>query len=148
VFTSILIGTDGSETAHSALRRAIELAAGLRGRLLIVSAYEPVSDPRLRGEQVMAPKDAQWAINPHDDVLALLSAARGEALDGGVADVETFARVGDAADAIVDVAEEQSCDLIVVGNKGMTGAKRFLLGSVPNKVSHHAPCSVLIVRTT
>ena len=148
MFTSILIGTDGSETAHSALRRAIELAAGLRGRLLIVSAYEPVSDPRLRGEQVMAPKDAQWAINPHDDVLALLEAARSEALDGGVADVETFARVGDAADAIVDVAEEQSCDLIVVGNKGMTGAKRFLLGSVPNKVSHHAPCSVLIVRTT
>jgi nucleotide-binding universal stress UspA family protein len=65
-----------------------------------------------------------------------------------VAEVETFARVGDAADAIVDVAEEQRCDLIVVGNKGMTGAKRFLLGSVPNKVSHHAPCSVLIVRTT
>jgi nucleotide-binding universal stress UspA family protein len=148
VFTSILIGTDGSETAHAALRRAIELAAGLRGRLLIVSAYEPVSDPRLRGEQVMAPKDAQWAINPHDDVLALLSQAQNEALDGGVAEVETFARVGDAADAIVDVAEEQSCDLIVVGNKGMTGAKRFLLGSVPNKVSHHAPCSVLIVRTT
>ena len=148
MFTSILIGTDGSETAHAALARAIELAAGLRGRLLIVSAYEPVSDPRVRGEQVMAPKDAQWAINPRDDVLALLTEARSEALDGGVADVETFARVGDAADAIVDVAEEQSCDLIVVGNKGMTGAKRFLLGSVPNKVSHHAPCSVLIVRTT
>ena len=55
---------------------------------------------------------------------------------------------GDAADAILDVAEEQAADLIVVGNKGMTGAKRFLLGSVPNKVSHHAPCSVLIVRTT
>ena len=48
----------------------------------------------------------------------------------------------------LDVAEEQGAELIVVGNKGMTGAKRFLLGSVPNKVSHHAPCSVLIVRTT
>jgi nucleotide-binding universal stress UspA family protein len=46
------------------------------------------------------------------------------------------------------VAEERGSDLIVVGNKGMTGAKRFLLGSVPNKVSHHAPCSVLIIRTT
>jgi len=148
VFKSILVGTDGSETAHAALARAIDLAAGLRGRLLIVSAYEPVSDPRLHGEQVIAPKDVQWAINPHDDVLALLSQAESEAMDAGVAEVETFARVGDAADAIVDVAEEQSCDLIVVGNKGMTGAKRFLLGSVPNKVSHHAPCSVLIVRTT
>ena len=57
-------------------------------------------------------------------------------------------RQGDPADAILDVAEETSADLIVVGNKGMTGAKRFLLGSVPNKVSHHAPCSVLIIRTT
>ena len=63
-------------------------------------------------------------------------------------DVETFAREGDPADAILDVAEERGADLIVVGNKGMTGAKRFLLGSVPNKVSHHAPCSVLIIRTS
>ena len=52
------------------------------------------------------------------------------------------------ADAILDVAEERKADLIIVGNKGMTGAKRFLLGSVPNKVSHHAPCSVMIIRTT
>jgi nucleotide-binding universal stress UspA family protein len=148
MFTAILVGTDGSETAHAALRRAIELAAGLNARLHIVSAYEPVSDPRLRGEQVAAPSDVQWAMNPHDDVLALLETARTEAESEGVSEVETFARQGDAADAIVDVAEELRCDLIVVGNKGMTGAKRFLLGSVPNKVSHHAPCSVLIVRTT
>jgi nucleotide-binding universal stress UspA family protein len=148
MFGSILVGTDGSETAQTAVLRAIELAAGLEARLQIVSAYEPVSDPRLRGEQVIAPKDVQWAVNPHDDVLALLETARAQAVDAGVAEVETFARVGDAADAIVDVAEEQRSDLIVVGNKGMTGTKRFLLGSVPNKVTHHAPCSVLIVRTT
>jgi nucleotide-binding universal stress UspA family protein len=148
MFRSILVGTDGSETAHAAVQRAIELAGGLRARLTIVSAYEPVSDPRLRGEQVVAPKDVQWAMNPHDDVVALLEQAQAQAVSGGVSEVETFARQGDAADAIVDVAEEQRCDLIVVGNKGMTGAKRFLLGSVPNKVSHHAPCSVLIVRTT
>jgi nucleotide-binding universal stress UspA family protein len=148
VFTSIVVGTDGSETAHTALRRAIDLAAGLGARLQIVSAYEPVSDQRLRGEQVNVPADLQWMINPHDDVMALLETARVEASEGGVKQVETFARQGDAADAIVDVAEEQRSDLIVVGNKGMTGAKRFLLGSVPNKVSHHAPCSVLIVRTT
>lgn len=148
MFRSILVGTDGSDTAHTALGRAVELAAGLRARLAIVSAYEPVSDPRLRGEEVIASKDVQWAINPHGDVVALLEQARAEAVGAGVPEVETFARVGDAADAILDVAEEQRCDLIVVGNKGMTGAKRFLLGSVPNKVSHHAPCSVLIVRTT
>lgn len=148
MFTSIVVGTDGSETAHTALQRAIDLAAGLGARLQIVSAYEPVSDQRLRGDQVNVPADLQWMINPHDDVMALLETARAEAREGGVKEVETFARQGDAADAIVDVAEEQRSDLIVVGNKGMTGAKRFLLGSVPNKVSHHAPCSVLIVRTT
>ncbi len=148
MFTAILVGTDGSETAHAALRRAIELAVGLRARLHIVSAYEPVSEPRLRTEAAQAPRDVEWATNAHAEVVALLERARVEATSGGAAEVETYARVGDAADAIVEVAEEQRCDLIVVGNKGMTGAKRFLLGSVPNKVSHHAPCSVLIVRTT
>ena len=63
-------------------------------------------------------------------------------------DVKFAARQGNPADAILDVAEEERADLIVVGNKGMAGARRFLLGSVPNKISHHAPCSVLIVRTT
>jgi nucleotide-binding universal stress UspA family protein len=62
--------------------------------------------------------------------------------------VNTHARQGGPADVILHVAEEQNADLVIVGNKGMSGAKRFLLGSVPNKVSHHAPCSVLIVRTS
>jgi nucleotide-binding universal stress UspA family protein len=148
VFGSILVGTDGSETAQTAVRRAVELAACLNARLQIVSAYEPVADRRVRGGQVAAPEDVQWMINPHEDAVALLEQAQAEAREAGVAEVETFARQGDAADAILDVAEERHCDLVVVGNKGMTGAKRFLLGSVPNKVSHHAPCSVLIVRTT
>lgn len=148
MFGSIVVGTDGSETATSAVRHAIELAREPGARLHVVSAYEPVSDQRLRSERVELPKDLQWIINPREDVLALLEAAEREAEQAGVINVETFARQGDAADAILDVAEEQRSDLIVVGNRGMTGAKRFLLGSVPNKVSHHAPCSVLIVRTT
>ena len=148
MFASIVVGTDGSDTAKTAVRYAIDLARELGARLQIVSAYEPVADQRLRGEQVEVPEDLQWMVNPREDVLAVLSVARAEAQSVGVQDVETFARQGDAADAILDVAEEQRSDLIVVGNRGMTGAKRFLLGSVPNKVSHHAPCSVLIVRTT
>jgi nucleotide-binding universal stress UspA family protein len=148
MFASILVGTDGSDTATTAVRYAIDLAVQLGARLLLVSAYEPVSQQRLRGERVDVPKDLQWMINPRDEVLAMLELARADAQGAGVTAVETFARQGDAADAIIDVAEEQRTDLIVVGNRGMTGAKRFLLGSVPNKVSHHAPCSVLIVRTT
>jgi nucleotide-binding universal stress UspA family protein len=86
-------------------------------------------------------------VNPREDVEATLREAAETVEQAGVS-VNTYAREGDPADAILDVAEERGADLIVVGNKGMTGAKRFLLGSVPNKVSHHAPCSVLIIRTT
>jgi len=148
VFTSIVVGTDGSETAHEAVRQAIELARLAQGALEIVSAYEPVSAQRLREESTKAPRDLQWSINPREDVDATLARAAEEAREAGVPTVRTFARQGDPADSILDVAEEQGSDLIIVGNKGMTGAKRFLLGSVPNKVSHHAPCSVLIIRTT
>ena len=147
MFASIVVGTDGSETATEAVRQAIELAKPLGARLQIVSAYEPVSNTRLREEAQQVPQDLQWMVNPREDVDATLRQAGDEAEQAGV-DCETFARQGDPADAILDVAEEQGSDLIVVGNKGMTGAKRFLLGSVPNKVSHHAPCSVMIIRTT
>ena len=146
MFRSIVVGTDGSDTATQAVRQAIELARSLGARIDLVSAYEPVSDARLREESLHVPEDLQWMINPREDVQATLEAASGEIRAAGV-EVEVFALQGDPADAILDVAEERGSDLIVVGNKGMTGAKRFLLGSVPNKVSHHAPCSVLIIRT-
>ena len=147
MFGSIVVGTDGSETAGEAVRQAIALARPLGARLQIVSAYEPVPDTRLREEATQAPTDLQWMVNPREQVEATLSDAAELVRAAGV-EVETFAREGAPADAILDVAEERDADLIIVGNKGMTGARRFLLGSVPNKVSHHAPCSVLIIRTT
>ena len=146
MFRSIVVGTDGSDTATQAVRQAIELARAVGARIELVSAYEPVSDARLREESIVVPEDLQWMVNPREDVNATLEEAAAEIRAAGV-EVEVFARQGDPADAILDVAEERGSDLIVVGNKGMTGAKRFLLGSVPNRVSHHAPCSVLIVRT-
>jgi nucleotide-binding universal stress UspA family protein len=147
VLSSILVGTDGSKSAAVALAQATELAQSLGAALHIVSAYEPMSDGAPRSQRLAPPTQVQWTLNARQDVLTLLSEAEAQARAAGVTEVETYARVGSAADAILDVAEEQGSDLIVVGNKGMTGATRFLLGSVPNKVSHHAPCSVLIVRT-
>jgi len=147
MFGAIVVGTDGSETAGEAVRQAVELASQVGAKLQIVSAYEPVATSRLREEGRHAPTDVEWMVNPREDVDSTLEAAAESARTAGV-DVEVFARQGDPADAILDVAEETGADLIVVGNKGMTGAKRFLLGSVPNKISHHAPCSVLIIRTT
>jgi nucleotide-binding universal stress UspA family protein len=147
MFKSIVVGTDGSDTATQAVRQAVDLASSVGAKLEIVSAYEPVPVQRLQEERREAPEDMQWAINPREDVDTTLEAAAAVARAAGV-QVDVFARQGDPADAILDVAEEQGSDLVIVGNKGMTGAKRFLLGSVPNKVSHHAPCSVLIIRTT
>jgi nucleotide-binding universal stress UspA family protein len=144
---SIVVGTDGSDTAKEAVRQATELAKAVGASVHLVSAYEPIGEGRLREERQQVPDDMQWMINPREDVDSTLRDA-GEQIDAAGVQVETYAREGDPADAILDVAEEQKADLIVVGNKGMTGAKRFLLGSVPNKVSHHAPCSVMIIRTT
>ena len=147
MFRSIVVGTDGSETATEAVKQAVELAQATKARVELVSAYEPVSNTRLRQEGTQVPEDLQWSVNPREDVDATLREAA-EMAEGAGVPVQTYARQGDPADAILDVAEERGADLIVVGNRGMTGAKRFLLGSVPNKVSHHAPCSVLIIRTT
>ena len=147
MFGAIVVGTDGSDTAKEAVRQATELAQKTGSRLDLVSAYEPVSSARLREEAQQVPKDLEWMVNPREDVDATLATAGEQIKEAGV-EVQTFAREGDPADAILDVAEERDAGLIVVGNKGMTGAKRFLLGSVPNKVSHHAPCSVMIIRTT
>jgi nucleotide-binding universal stress UspA family protein len=147
LFDRIVVGTDGSDTAGEAVRRAVELAKLSGGKLAIVAAFEPIPPTRVREERAEVPGDVSHAVGPREDVNVILDSAVGQAKQEGV-DAEPYPREGDPADAILDVAEESGADLIVVGNKGMTGAKRFLLGSVPNKISHHAPCGVYIVRTT
>lgn len=147
MFTRIVVGTDGSETAAEAVRQAVDLAKLAGAQLSIVSAYEPVSERRLQGEQQGVPADIQHAVGPREDVNLTLDSAAAVARQEGI-EVQTHPVEGNPAEAILSVAEETKADLIVVGNKGMTGARRFLLGSVPNNVSHHAPCSVIIVRTT
>jgi len=147
VFTRIVVGTDGSETATQAVTQAIELARLSGAQLGIVSAYSASAGRRSGAEAQEAPADVQYELGPREDINLVLDAAAADAKAAGV-EVQTHAVEADPADAILNVAEETKADLIVVGNKGMTGARRYLLGSVPNNVSHHARCSVIIVRTT
>ena len=147
MFTRIVVGTDGSDTAAEAVRQAIDLARISGAELGIVSAYEPIPKRQVEIEKSDAPADVQYEIGPREDVNLVLDAAAAVARKEGI-EVQTHPVEGDPAEAILNVAEKIDADLIVVGNKGMTGARRFLLGSVPNNVSHHAPCSVIIVRTT
>jgi nucleotide-binding universal stress UspA family protein len=143
MFKSIVVGTDGSETADLALHRAVELAGLTGARLHVVSAYEP-APARVGGTQPVA-EAAEWSIGPDFMVDAVLERAE-DAARGGNIEVEVHAPTSDAAGALVNVAKQQNADLIVVGSRGMRGAGR-VLGSVPNKVSHRAPCDVLIVWT-
>ena len=145
-FQSIVVGTDGSETAKKAVEQAAELAKQGGGELHIVMSAATVPESRLRSERAGVPDDVAHSVGPTEDTEADLKEVASK-YEGDLK-VHTHAKTGDPADAIISVAESNRADLIVVGNKGMTGAKRFFLGAVPNKISHHAPCSVLIVRTT
>jgi nucleotide-binding universal stress UspA family protein len=147
LFKRIVVGTDGSDTASLAVARATELAKLTGAELNIVSAYEPVSKSRIASEQRDAPADVQHEISPSEDVNLTLEAAAAPARKEGV-EVHIHPVQDDPSDAILNTADKTDADLIVVGNKGMSGARRFILGSVPNNISHHAPCSVMIIHTT
>lgn len=137
---SIVVGTDGSTTAGAAVNAAVQLARINSATLHLVCAYSLAPPFGMVSE-------AYAHYRPDEDAQHCLEREAARIRDDGIA-VETYAIPGRAADALIDVAETQSADMIVVGSKGMTGSRRYLLGSVPDQVSHHAQCNVLIVRTT
>jgi nucleotide-binding universal stress UspA family protein len=147
MYSSIIVGTDGSQTAGKAVTRAADLAATSSASLLIVSAFRPVPPERLRNEKTGAPEDLSYVVNSREDVDHLLSVARKLAESRGASNVKTEAVDSGPSEALIDTAARIGADLIVVGSQGMTGAKRLLLGSVPNRVAHHSPCDILIVKT-
>lgn len=124
MYEHLLVGTDGSNTAAKAVDRAVAVAATLGARLTILNAG------RLdKGAEVVA-------------------AAAGRHTDSGVA-IDTKVVDADPVAALIEEARDTSVDLLVMGNKGMTGLTRFFKpGAVPNKVTHHLPCSLLLVKTT
>jgi nucleotide-binding universal stress UspA family protein len=144
-YRNVVVGTDGSETATEAVRQAAQLAAAAGSRLTIVTAFSPQAAAVAEVEEV--PDEIRWRITESAHADELAGAACQLAQDLGVKNVRARSEAGEPADALIEVAEDTGGDVIVVGSKGMTGATRFLLGSVPNKVSHHAPCDVLIVST-
>jgi nucleotide-binding universal stress UspA family protein len=144
MYDRIVVGTDGSDTASAAVAQAITLAKMCGATVHLVSGYRTGS-----AMSAMAPETAAYmpdAAELSKNAETVLERAANQVRDAGVK-VETHATPGNGAEAILQIAEAQSADLIVVGSRGMTGARR-MLGSVPNNVAHHAPCSVLIVQTT
>ncbi len=142
-FRKIAVATDGSETALKAVAVAVDLAARYEAELLVFTAYQPLPRQPL-AEDKHLPADVQWQPSAHEDVAAVLDRAS-ELAHARSIEPKTVAREGEPARVICDLAEELGADLLVIGNKGMN---HRLLGSVPNTVSHHAPCSIVIAKTT
>ena len=140
---AIVVGTDGSETAKQAVAEAVRLAKALSAPVHVVSAYQPMM-AKVSG----APEGAAkvWQPLPDDEVEGILGLAVAKVRLAGV-EATAHASRKDPADALIAVADEVGASMIVVGSKGMHGARRLALGNVPNKVSHHARCNVLIVAT-
>jgi nucleotide-binding universal stress UspA family protein len=137
---AIVVGTDGSDGAEAAMQTVIDLARGSGTTVHVVCAYPAPSALERVGLTAR-----QEQVNLRG--VAADVAARGERRfrEAGFA-VEKHVREGDPAHTLIDVATEQGADLIVVGARGNTGLRRFALGSVSGKLSHHAPKSLLIVR--
>jgi nucleotide-binding universal stress UspA family protein len=131
---TIVVGTDGSETSDRAVDRAGVLAGALGVSVHVVSGYKASASQ-------MAPSSDEDRMRAQHHV----DRAQQRLGESGV-DSETHIWAGNPAEGLVKIADEKGAQMIVVGNRGMTGVRRAL-GSVPNDVSHHAKCSVLIVPT-
>jgi nucleotide-binding universal stress UspA family protein len=145
-YRRILVGTDGSPPSLKSVREAAMIAKGMDAELLVMTAYEPVDQATLERWKDEAPAEFSWRFSPgsgaEEAVEKGIEAAREIGVEG-----KPVIEEGEAGEALIRVAEREGVDLLVVGNRGMAGPTRFLLGSVPNKVSHAAPCDVLIVHT-
>ena len=140
---AIVVGTDGSETAQRAVAEAVRVARGLGADLHIVTAYQRIP----RGLAASAPDAGALLIEAVPDSVAESIVERAAAaVRSDNFEPETHAVEGDPDDVLINVASRVGARTIVVGSLGMSGARR-LLGSVPNKIAHAAPCNVMIVST-
>jgi nucleotide-binding universal stress UspA family protein len=147
MFSRIVVGTDGSDTAQAAVALAGDLARESGGVVHVVNAYG-ASTAAI--SMALAAGAAGTAVA---ETMSSAPAVASNVLDQAAAPlraygthVEKHAVDGSPADAIIAVAEATDADLIVVGSRGMQGARR-VLGSTPNSVAHRAPCHVLVAKT-
>lgn len=146
-YTTVLAGTDGSESSFRAVDRAADVARDAGAKLLLACAYRPMSAREVQDAQDVLGGEAYKVSGstPAEDVLR---DAADRARSSGLTDIETVAVEGDPVDELVRVADQLGVDLVVVGNRGLNSLAGRLLGSVPADISHRASCDVLIVHTT
>jgi nucleotide-binding universal stress UspA family protein len=141
MLSTIAVGTDGTATASKAVEVAAEIAQRFEAKLVLLSAAQDL-------RQTVAPtgqsEEVQWATNPDSVLREMLYRTEQDMQDRNI-ECTTLIGEGDPADVLTRLAEDCKADLLVIGNRGM---HRRVLGSVPNSVTHKAPCSVYVVKTT
>ena len=150
MYRTIVVGTDGSERAERAVEHAAELAKACGAKLHLIHAYQGVDSNIARamaaGAVAATPPDLSAIANEEASLAQRALDEQAAKLTAEGVDTEAHAVAGSAVEVLLDQAAKLGADVIVTGNRGMTGAKR-ILGSVPNTVAHHAECAVLIVPT-
>lgn len=140
MISTVAVGTDGSETAAAAVKLAAEIARRFEAKLVLMGAFDSNRASRRPTDPI-----GEWSYNPEAELREILSAAEADLRRTGLEATATLGDGDDPAQVLVRLAEECGADLLVVGNKGM---QRRVLGSVPNTITHRAPCSVVVVKTT
>ncbi len=150
VYSQVVVGTDGSATAQRAVRRAATIAAGLEAPLLVATAYTR-SRPEDLGPRSQRAKEPGVEASFGFGYIGAQETAQEGAFVASKAfpnlRVDTLTPQGDPADGLLEFAERDKDTLLVVGGQGLGASGIFLLGNVPNKITHHAVCDTLIVRT-
>ena len=158
-YKTVVVGTDGSETASRAVRHAGQLSGQYDARLVIVSAYTAhhasgmdhlagTPPEEIARKQAEVPEELRWTLTDRAQAETLASEGRKLAKDAGAGEVVVSSDAGDPAEVILETSKYFNGELIVVGSVGLAGTSRFFLGSVATAVLHHAPCDVLVVHTT
>lgn len=147
MFSTIVVGTDGSSDAERAIDAAADLAAGRAGvEVHVVSANRSLTPGELDSVARSLPDEYREVLHGRLEADSRLVAARRLLEKAGV--TATYHDVdGDPTDALLDTVAATGADLLIVGSRGEGPAKRLLHGSVSTKVLHHAPCAVLVIRT-
>ena len=139
MYKAIVVGTDGSDRAARAVHEALTVAEMSGATLHVVHVVRPVSSSMMAQEHVDPVAIATAVSDMRDEGDHICARVAADAKRAGIA-AEIHNVEGDPADVLITVAEAVGADLVVVGNRGLSGVKRFVPGSVPNKVAHHCPC--------
>ena len=144
-YRTVVVGTDGSDSSLRAVDRAGAIAAAANANLIVATAHFPHADDTRAVDSL---RDEGYKVTGNAPVYSILRDARDRAKEAGASDIKERAILGAPVEALLDLADEVSADLLVVGSVGLSTVSGRLLGSVPASISRKAKVDVLIVHTT